>query len=242
MSSLNTIKFKAFVPANDFVLAKKFYQDLGFSMLWDSSGGLCNSWPLFVALQHGVCAVVISLPAAALGVAFPLAWWVTLLTQGAAGRQFGRLCGTNINETFHSSLAASSVFVLRLRPRATLMLANCLSASAGAPILWRTLTSTALLLVILLGLPAAVGAQTLTTDLTGQRLPTSPRWELLYYREDGSGVVEVMEDKATGVRSLLMNRLRQEGVDSVDNWTLPAYQGIPPLHHELRTQRGKRTR
>ena len=101
-----------------------------------------------------------------------------------------------------------------------------------------TATNTKLLLVILLGLPAVVGGQTLTADLTGQQLLTSPRWELLYSREDGSGAV-VVEDKTTGVRSLLMKRLRREGVDSVGNWFIAAYQGIPPLplhsppHHVL---------
>lgn len=38
MSSLNTIELKAFVPAKDFELSKRFYQDLGFSMASDAEG------------------------------------------------------------------------------------------------------------------------------------------------------------------------------------------------------------
>src|SRR5947199_2805870 len=36
MRNLTTIEIKAFVPAKDFQLAKKFYQDLGFTVSWSS--------------------------------------------------------------------------------------------------------------------------------------------------------------------------------------------------------------
>jgi predicted lactoylglutathione lyase len=32
MSSLTTVKVKAFVPVRDFALSKQFYQDLGFEL------------------------------------------------------------------------------------------------------------------------------------------------------------------------------------------------------------------
>ena len=34
MSNLATIEAKAFVPARDFALSKRFYQDLGFDLAW----------------------------------------------------------------------------------------------------------------------------------------------------------------------------------------------------------------
>ena len=34
MRNLQTIEIKAFVPARDFDLCKRFYQDLGFTMAW----------------------------------------------------------------------------------------------------------------------------------------------------------------------------------------------------------------
>src|SRR5262245_939423 len=34
MGALTTIELKAFVPARDFELSKRFYQDLGFTMSW----------------------------------------------------------------------------------------------------------------------------------------------------------------------------------------------------------------
>jgi len=36
MSNMTAIEVKAFVPARDFALSKKFYQDLGFDLAWSS--------------------------------------------------------------------------------------------------------------------------------------------------------------------------------------------------------------
>ena len=36
MSNMTAIEAKAFVPARDFALSKKFYQDLGFDLAWSS--------------------------------------------------------------------------------------------------------------------------------------------------------------------------------------------------------------
>ena len=36
MSDMTTIEAKAFVPARDFALSKRFYQDLGFDLAWSS--------------------------------------------------------------------------------------------------------------------------------------------------------------------------------------------------------------
>jgi catechol 2,3-dioxygenase-like lactoylglutathione lyase family enzyme len=36
MSPLNSVEIKAFVPAKDFELSKRFYQDLGFTLKWNS--------------------------------------------------------------------------------------------------------------------------------------------------------------------------------------------------------------
>jgi hypothetical protein len=34
MSNMTTVEIKAFVPARDFSLSKRFYQDLGFTLAW----------------------------------------------------------------------------------------------------------------------------------------------------------------------------------------------------------------
>src|SRR5262245_44910053 len=36
MSTMTTIEAKAYVPARDFALSKRFYQDLGFELVWSS--------------------------------------------------------------------------------------------------------------------------------------------------------------------------------------------------------------
>ena len=38
MRDLTAIEIKAFVPAKDFELSKRFYQDLGFTVGWSSEG------------------------------------------------------------------------------------------------------------------------------------------------------------------------------------------------------------
>ena len=38
MHDLTAIEIKAFVPAKDFELSKRFYQDLGFDVSWSSEG------------------------------------------------------------------------------------------------------------------------------------------------------------------------------------------------------------
>ena len=36
MSNMTTVEAKAFVPARDFALSKRFYEDLGFELAWSS--------------------------------------------------------------------------------------------------------------------------------------------------------------------------------------------------------------
>lgn len=38
MHDLTTVEIEAFVPAKDFNLSKRFYQDLGFTVAWSSDG------------------------------------------------------------------------------------------------------------------------------------------------------------------------------------------------------------
>jgi catechol 2,3-dioxygenase-like lactoylglutathione lyase family enzyme len=38
MSNLRVVELKAFVPAKDFALSKRFYQDLGFTLASDTDG------------------------------------------------------------------------------------------------------------------------------------------------------------------------------------------------------------
>ena len=36
MANMTTVEAKAFVPSRDFALSKRFYQDLGFDLVWSS--------------------------------------------------------------------------------------------------------------------------------------------------------------------------------------------------------------
>jgi hypothetical protein len=41
MSNKATVEIKAFVPARDFALSKRFYQDLGFTLAWSDDDLAC---------------------------------------------------------------------------------------------------------------------------------------------------------------------------------------------------------
>jgi hypothetical protein len=51
MHDLTTVEIEAFVPAKDFNLSKRFYQDLGFTVAW-SSDGLAN-------IRHGTTSLLL---------------------------------------------------------------------------------------------------------------------------------------------------------------------------------------
>ena len=51
MSNLTTVQIKAFVPSKDFELAKRFYSDLGFTVLWSDLEVAC--------LQQGTTAFLL---------------------------------------------------------------------------------------------------------------------------------------------------------------------------------------
>ncbi|MCE2487668.1 MAG: tetratricopeptide repeat protein, partial [Desulfurellaceae bacterium] len=72
-------------------------------------------------------------------------------------------------------------------------------------------------------------AYALPADLTFRQLLARGDQEVLYHREDGRGVVEVVEDASSGVRSLLANRLRREGADAPDDIFIARQQGYLPL-------------
>jgi catechol 2,3-dioxygenase-like lactoylglutathione lyase family enzyme len=51
VSELETVEIKAFVPARDFALSKRFYQDLGFTVAWSSED--------LAYLHHGDCSFLL---------------------------------------------------------------------------------------------------------------------------------------------------------------------------------------
>ena len=50
MSNMTAVELKAFVPAKDFELSKRFYEDLGFSLAWDSDEDVASHVTLI--LRH----------------------------------------------------------------------------------------------------------------------------------------------------------------------------------------------
>lgn len=51
MGNLATVELKAFVPAKDFALSKRFYADIGFTMASDGDG--------VAYFHHGVCSFLL---------------------------------------------------------------------------------------------------------------------------------------------------------------------------------------
>jgi spermidine synthase len=196
-----------------------------------TTSGFGESWPLFIMAQGVVCASVTLLPAALLGLTLPLIWRVVLRAQSETGGGIGWVLCANTLGALCGALGASFVLVPIIGLRGTLLLAAVTSAGAGTLLLWQTLPRTrrtpvfvGLTVLLVLG-----GSRTITSDLTFQHLLAHTGREVLYHHEDGSGVVEVVEDKTTGVRSLFANRLRQEGADSPDDIFLARQQGYLPV-------------
>ena len=87
MSNLKAVEIKAFVPARDFALAKRFYQDIGFTMASDDDG--------IAYFHHGQTSFLLQdffVEAHASNFMMHLlvedvdAWWTTLHDSGIAAR------------------------------------------------------------------------------------------------------------------------------------------------------------
>jgi spermidine synthase len=78
-----------------------------------------------------------------------------------------------------------------------------------------------------------------TVDVTFQAAAAGPHTRVIFHHEDASGIVEVYEDRATGHRTLLSSRLRQEGGNRPDDLRVQRLQGSLPVllhptpHHML---------
>ena len=192
-----------------------------------AGGGWGDSWLVFLATQTALCASVMLLPTIFLGMAFPLAW--RQLSGQRVGGALGRLLGANTLGAVLGSVSASFVLIPTLGLRLSLLLAAVCSATAGTLVLVQNRTRRPLRLVgAAAGLLLAL-AYALPADLTFQQLLARGNQEVLYHREDGRGVVEVVEDASSGVRSLLANRLRREGADAPDDIFIARQQGYLPL-------------
>ena len=192
-----------------------------------AGGGWGDSWLVFLATQTALCASVMLLPTLFLGMAFPLAW--RQLSGQRVGGALGRLLAANTLGAVLGSVSASFVLIPSLGLRLSLLLAAVCSATAGTLVLVQNRTRRPLRLVgAATGLLLAL-AYALPADLTFQRLLARGNQEVLYHREDGRGVVEVVEDASSGVRSLLANRLRREGADAPDDIFIARQQGYLPL-------------
>ena len=92
MTNLTTVEIKAFVPARDFELSKRFYLDMGFT--------LASEWDGVAYFHHGDCAFLLQdFYEAKLAANFMMhllvqdvdAWWRTLHDAGLAERYGVRL-------------------------------------------------------------------------------------------------------------------------------------------------------
>ena len=85
MQNLNVIELKAFVPAKDFELSKRFYQDMGFTLRSDAGGiaYLCYGQTSFLLQQFYVKDLAENLMLHLL-VEDVDAWWTKLHEAGIA--------------------------------------------------------------------------------------------------------------------------------------------------------------
>jgi spermidine synthase/tetratricopeptide (TPR) repeat protein len=184
-------------------------------------------------LAHSLLALtVLSGPAFAAGLLFPI-----LCSSGAAGcpavaQGVGRLTAWN----YMGSAAGATVSALVMLPwlgvtGSLVVLTAAILLVAGGCVLpqlgsrrWRLLAYAAQGLLAALTCWLAVAA-----DATFRTAAAGPHTKVLFHHEDGSGIVEVYEDQATGHRTLLTSRLRQEGGDGPDALHVQRLQGALPV-------------
>lgn len=191
------------------------------------SDGWGDSWLIFLSAQALLCTAVMLLPTIFLGMAFPLAW--QQLSSQRLGTSLGRLLGANTLGAVLGSVSASFVLIPTLGLRLSLLGAALCNAAVGTLVLVHKRPRRPIRFVFTAAVLLSAVAYALPLDLTFQQLLAHGSREILYHREDGRGVVEVVEDLSTGVRSLLANRLRQEGADAPDDVFITRQQGYLPL-------------
>lgn len=211
-------------------LADYFYRAQG------SSNPFSDSWLFFTGSQVLLFAGVMLVPTLLMGMALPLVCQMVFQkTENLkeVGSQIGTVYSANTVGAVAGSLLASFVLIPLLGLQKTLFAAagtNLLIAMLlflRHPVMgfrkkWVLLTLFAFLL-----LPA--GGIALSSDITFQSIPEGGRRKILYHHEDAGGIVEVIEDKETKVRTLLSNRLRQEGGNAPNDLTIARQQGDLPL-------------
>ncbi|MFQ5779308.1 MAG: fused MFS/spermidine synthase [Nitrospiria bacterium] len=211
-------------------LAERFYQVQG------SKNPFAGSWFLFTGSQALGFAAIMLIPTLLMGMALPLVCqMVCQKTQDmkGVGSKIGAVYSANTVGAVAGSLLASFILIPLFGLQKTL------AAAAGINLLIAMLLffrhpvmgyQQRWALLALLGLfffPA--GRIALSSDITFQSIPEGGRRKILYHHEDAGGIVEVIEDKETRVRTLLSNRLRQEGANSPNDIYIARQQGDLPL-------------
>lgn len=211
-------------------LADYFYQVQG------ASNPFLDSWFLFTGTQVLLFAGVMLIPTLLMGMALPLVChMVSQKTQDlkGVGSKIGLVYSANTLGAVAGSLLASFALIPSLGLQKTLFAAAGTNLSIAIILflrhpkmeLQKKWAFSALFAFLLL--PA--GGIALSSDITFRSIPEGGRRKILFHHEDAGGIVEVIEDKETKVRTLLSNRLRQEGGSAPEDLTIARHQGDLPL-------------
>ncbi len=219
-------------------LASLFY-DLQETLVRDGA-----RWTTFVGLQ-GLLAVTLMLPPTVLlGMSFPLSCAGLLdPSRSAAGdpstqapRQVGLLYTFNTIGAVAGSLGAAFLGIELFGMGVALLAAVFLSLAAATlalqaeacsrnwPTRWRALPP-----AILAGAVAVVWLLDVTPDVTFRHLREGPGSSVVFHDEGPDGIVEVVENRISGFRTLLTNRLHAEGSNDPKDVFYQRKQGYLPL-------------
>ena len=166
-------------------------------------------------LGHGILALAIVGPAAAgYGLAIPL------LCRGFSPRAVGRLWGLHhVGGALGALVAAFGGIAV-----AGITGVLALGAAAAGAAAWLGRARFAAVAIVACALVGGAFG-----DATFRHAAAGASQEVIFHHEGGAGIVEVVEDRRTGHRRMLSNRLRQEGGDAPEQVRAQRIQGRLPL-------------
>ena len=187
-----------------------------------------TAFGFFVA--HGVIVMaILGGPAVATGLAFPALCELAMRRHGTAAHALGTVTAWHYVGAMLGAICTVSVMVPLLGLTMSLaVLGSVLLLSVGIFFMgpdrhkvtvWVGSAATALVYLWLGG----------TQDVTFRAAAAGDGHAVRFHHEDGSGIVEVYEDRQTGYRTLRSSRLRQEGRDDPEAIRVQRVQGALPV-------------
>lgn len=191
-----------------------------------------TSWLTTTFNRFGVSSVTMLLPTFLMGCSFPLL--IKLYTRSCQilGRGIGQIYGSNTLGCVLGSFAAGYLLIPLLGARTSLYIIGGLSIATGLAAAFADPKAGRTRKALVISVSLSVSGVAFAYALTRPPMPTRPGITRIYSQEGIDGLVEVLEAKRNGKRSLRVNNTRTLGSNSITGLNLQYRQGhLPMLLH-----------